>query len=304
MLDPSHWFSEMVTPDGSAFSLRITGKLHEEQTPYQFIEIYATEGFGNLMVIDGCTMLTTRDSFLYHEMLSHPALYTHAAPRRVCIIGGGDCGTLREVLKHLEVASAVQIDIDERVTRLAERYFPELTESNGDPRATRLFEDGPHWIQKAAAGSLDLIIVDSTDPVGPAVGLFTRDFFAACLRALDDGGILIQQSGSPLYHMSTLREMHQEMRGAGFGATQTLFFPQAIYPSGWWSATMAGKGIALDDFREQDAEHKPFRTEYYNAGIHRGAIAQPEFFRRGLAEADSAVWSIERARSHRPKATP
>lgn len=283
MFDPKHWFSEVVESDGSAFSLKLHDRLHTEQTPFQRIDIYATKCFGNLMVIDGCTMLSTRDNFLYHEMMSHPALFTHQAPRRVCIIGGGDCGTLREVLKHPGVESAVQIDIDERVTRLAETYFPELTASNDDPRAQLLFEDGVRWIQEAAPGSLDLIIVDSTDPVGPAVGLFTSAFYADCWRALGAGGILVQQSESPLYHMAILRQMHAAMREASFTDTRTLFFPQPIYPSGWWSATLAGKAAVLADFRVADAENKAFTTEYYNAEIHRAALAQPEFFRRGLA---------------------
>lgn len=283
MLDPKTWFSEISAPDGAAFSLKITEKLHEERSPYQHIEIFATEGFGNLMVIDGCTMLSTRDNFLYHEMMSHPALFTHPDPKRVCIIGGGDCGTLREVLKHPGVEQAVQIDIDERVTRLAEIYFPELTASNADARALLLFEDGVRWIQQAEAGSLDLIIVDSTDPVGPAVGLFTSDFYAECRRALGSGGILVQQSESPLYHMRILAGMHAAMRSAGFSEARTLFFPQAIYPSGWWSATMAGSDRELADFRAEDAARKGFETLYYNAEIHRAALAQPEFFRRALA---------------------
>ncbi len=282
MLQSSQWFSEIAADDASAFSLKIRAKLHEEQTPYQRIEIYATEGFGNLMVIDGCTMLSSRDNFLYHEMMSHPALFTHPDPRRICIIGGGDCGTLKEVLKHPQIESAVQIDIDERVTRLAERYFPELAESNADPRAQLLFEDGVRWIQRAEAGSLDIIIVDSTDPVGPAAGLFTSAFQADCRRALAPHGVLIQQSESPLYHMRILREMHTAMRTAGFSASRTLFFPQAIYPSGWWSATMASKDGDLSTFRHDDARDKPFETHYYNAEIHHAALAQPEFFRRAL----------------------
>jgi spermidine synthase len=283
MLDPNAWFSEIAADDGAAFSLRIRERLHREQTPYQQIEIYATEGFGHLMVIDGCTMLSTRDNFLYHEMMSHPALFTHRDPKRVCIIGGGDCGTLHEVLKHAGVERAVQIDIDERVTRLSEIYFPELTASNEDPRAELLFEDGVQWIQQAPAGSLDLIIVDSTDPIGPAVGLFTRDFYAECRRALGSDGLLVQQSESPLYHMRILTDMHAAMRDAGFGSAQSLFFPQPIYPSGWWSATMAGGERPLTSFRIEDAESKPFETRYYNAAIHRAALAQPEFFRRALA---------------------
>ncbi|MFB1488612.1 MULTISPECIES: polyamine aminopropyltransferase [unclassified Thiocapsa] len=284
MLDPNTWFSEVAAADGAAFSLRISSKLHEEQSPYQHIEIYETEGFGNLMVIDGCTMLSSRDNFLYHEMMSHPALFTHPDPKRVCIIGGGDCGTLREVLKHPGVEQAVQIDIDERVTRLSEMFFPELTASNGDARAHLLFEDGVRWIQEADAGSLDIIIVDSTDPVGPAVGLFTSEFYAHCRRALGTGGILVQQSESPLYHMCILTEMHTAMRSAGFRNTGSLFFPLPIYPSGWWSATMAGTDLSVGDFRVDDAARKAFDTLYYNAEIHRAALAQPEFFRRALAE--------------------
>jgi spermidine synthase len=284
MLDPNAWFSEVAAPDGAAFSLRINEKLHEEQTPYQYIEIYATQAFGNLMVIDGCTMLSSRDNFLYHEMMSHPALFTHPDPKRVCIIGGGDCGTLREVLKHPGIERAVQIDIDERVTRLSEIYFPELTASNGDARAHLLFEDGVRWIRQAEAGSLDLIIVDSTDPVGPAVGLFTSDFYADCRRALGSRGILVQQSESPLYHMRILTEMHAAMGTAGFADARTLFFPQPIYPSGWWSATMASSDLSLVEFRVEDARRKDFDTVYYNAEIHRASLAQPEFFRRALAQ--------------------
>src|SRR5690606_11377001 len=157
---------------------------------------------GRLMVIDGSIMLTQRDNFLYHEMMSHPALFTHPDPKRVVIIGGGDCGTLREVLKHASVESVVQIDIDERVTRLSERFFPELCSSNGDPRADLRFEDGIEWIKRAADGSIDVLIIDSTDPVGPAVGLFAVDFYRECCRALAANGVMVQQSESPLLHAS------------------------------------------------------------------------------------------------------
>ena len=285
MLEPNEWFTEIVEDEGSAFSLKVTEKLHEEQTPYQLIQVYATTGFGNLMVIDGFVMLTSRENFLYHEMMSHPALFTHPDPRRVCIIGGGDCGTLREVLKHPGVASVVQIDIDEGVTRAAECFFPELTNANRDPRARLLFADGIRWVQEAPAAGLDLIIVDSTDPVGPALGLFSGDFYQDCARALAPGGILVQQSESPLYHMQILTDMHAAMRRAGFDTTRSLFFPQTVYPSGWMTATMARPGASLEVFRTADARDKPFETQYYNAEIHQAALAQPEFFRRALAQA-------------------
>ena len=282
MLDNDQWFTEICTQDGSAFSLKVSKKLHEEQTLFQRIEIYATENFGNLMVIDGYYMLTARENFIYHEMLSHPALFVHPAPEHVVIIGGGDCGTLREVLKHDEVKRARQVEIDERVTRLAEEFFPELCTANTDPRADLLFADGIQWMKDAESSSIDIVMIDSTDPIGPAEGLFTEAFYRDCYRALGDEGILVQQSESPLYHMGIIKPMREAMQAAGFSDTQTLFFPQPCYPSGWWSATLAGKQSLDKQFREADARNKRFETRYYNAAIHSAALAQPEFFSKSL----------------------
>jgi len=272
------WYSEASIETGSAFSLTLTdkGKLHEEQTPFQKIEVFETETFGNLMTIDGLVMLTTRDNYLYHEMMSHPVLFTHPAPKRVLIIGGGDCGTLREVLRHPDIEKAQQVDIDEGVTRAALKYFPELCESNDDPRAELHFDDGLKWIKESAPGSYDIIIVDSTDPIGPAEGLFGEAFFRDCLRALGEDGILVQQSESPLLHMELLEDIHRYMRRAGFGATQTLQFPQPVYPSGWWTCTMATKN-AFNGFREADSANRPFKTRYYSPEVHKGALALPPF---------------------------
>jgi len=280
-MNPSQWFTEQVPWAETAFSLKIKQKLHEEQSEFQHLEIYETETFGNLMVIDGCTMVSTRDNFFYHEMMSHPALYTHPNLKRVWIIGGGDCGTLKEVLKHSSVEHAVQIDIDERVTRLAEIYFPELCESNNDPRAELKFIDGIKWVKEAAPDSVDMIIVDSTDPIGPAEGLFSDEFYRDCFNCLSENGMVVQQSESALYHMKLIGEMRNSMNSAGFSHLQTLFFPQCIYPSGWWSATLASKAD-LTTFREQDSANKPFDTVYYNVDIHIASLAQPEFFKKAF----------------------
>jgi spermidine synthase len=279
-----NWFSEAHQPSGSAISFRLKEKLHAEKTPFQTIEIYQTTDWGNLMVIDGCVMLTTRDNFLYHEMMSHPALFTHPRAKRVVIIGGGDCGTLREVLKHEEVETCVQVDIDERVTRLAERYFPELCESNADPRATLLFADGIKYMAELEPESVDVVIVDSTDPVGPAEGLFNESFYRSCLEALRNGGILVQQSESPFVHLDLIKSVRTYMRAAGFHSVRTLPFPQPCYPSGWWSCTLARKAIDLSGFRERGAKTKQFETRYYNVDVHRAALAQPEFMRDVLGE--------------------
>ncbi|AJQ92214.1 polyamine aminopropyltransferase [Gynuella sunshinyii] len=279
------FFTEIWTPEGSAFSLEIEEKLHEEQSEFQKIEIYRTRHWGNLMVLDGCYMVTDRDNFLYHEMMTHPVLFTHTNPRKVVVIGGGDCGALKEVLKHPNVTEAWQVEIDERVTRLSEQYFPDLCSSNSDPRAHFYFGDGIQWIKDAEPGSIDIIIVDSTDPVGPAEGLFNKAFFETCLRALGDNGILVQQSESPLFHSQTIiRDMIAEMRQAGFCHFQTLPFPQPIYPSGWWSCTMASKNVSVNEFRYDHAQEKVFATHYYNADLHRGAMALPEFMKRDLEQ--------------------
>jgi spermidine synthase len=277
-----NWFSEVSVESASAFSLQVSEKLHEEQTPYQKIEIYHTKKFGNLMVIDGFIMLSGMDNFLYHEMMSHPAIFTHPKPEKILIIGGGDCGTLREVLRHEIVNKVWQVEIDERVTRVSEQFFPELCASNNDPRAQILFADGIKWVEEAASDSLDIIIVDSTDPIGPAKGLFSAPFYKQCHRVLKNNGLIIQQSESPLIHMQILKDMHNAMRDSSFHEVKTLSFPQPVYPSGWWSATMACKDMPISGFREQDVLSKPFETQYYNAPIHRACFAMPEFFLREI----------------------
>lgn len=279
----NHWFTETFDSEGSAFSLKIKRKLDSVQSEFQLIDIYETETFGNLMVIDSCTMVSTRDNFVYHEMMSHVPMFAHPNPKKVAIIGGGDCGTLREVLKHSGVEQAWQIDIDEQVTRMSEKYFPELCESNNDPRANILFDDGINWVKNAEPESLDIIIIDSTDPVGPAEGLFAVDFYRDCFKALKQNGIVVQQSESPLYHTkSIIKKIYQDMAEVGFTSAHTFPFPQVIYPSGWWSCTVASKGGEATDFRIEDIIDKDFHTEYYNANIHAAGLAMPEFMQREL----------------------
>jgi len=279
----SSWYTEQWAGQGSAISLKVVKKLHDEQSPYQRIEIFETETFGRLMTLDGLVMVTDRDNFVYHEMMSHPALFTHPNPKRVLIIGGGDCGTLREVLRHSTVEVAEQVELDERVTRVSEQYFPELCEKNSDPRARLLFTDGIQWVADAQPDTYDVIIVDSTDPVGPAAGLFSETFYRNCLRALRPRGIVVGQSESPLFHPDLIVSMHQAMRAAGFDDTVTLQFHQVTYPSGWWSNTMACKGGSLSGFREDAARGRDFPTRYYNAAIHLAARSLPEFLVQRLA---------------------
>ncbi|WP_293397938.1 polyamine aminopropyltransferase [Nevskia sp.] len=277
------WFSEPVDATGTAFSLKLGERVHSEQTPFQKIEIFKTETFGWLMTIDGCTMVSTRDNFLYHEMMSHPALNSHPAPEHVVIVGGGDCGTLREVLKHPEVKTATQVEIDERVTRLSEQYFPELCIANNDPRATLFFGDGLAWMKDVAPASLDVIIIDSTDPVGPAEGLFGAKFYVDCLRALKPGGLLVQQSESPILHLPLITEMHKFMRQAGFAQTRLIHFPQTIYPSGWWSGSIAQKTAGPLAARLDEQAIEAMDCQFYNVDTHHAAFALPTFVKKAIA---------------------
>ena len=279
----SSWYTEQWAEQGSAISLRIKRKLHDERSPYQRIEIFETETFGRLMTLDGLVMVTDRDNFVYHEMMSHPALFTHPNPRTVLIVGGGDCGTLREVLRHKEVTRVDQVELDERVTRVAEQFFPSLCASNTDPRAKFHFDDGIKWVADADTGAYDVIIVDSTDPVGPAAGLFSEAFYRDCLRALSNDGVLVGQSESPLFHAELIVAVHRALRSAGFADVASMSFAQCTYPSGWWSATLARKNGRADRFREAQASAPTFATRYYNASLHRASFALPQFLVEALA---------------------
>ncbi len=271
-LDTEKWFTEVYPEDGCALSLELSEKLHEEQTAWQKLEIYRTTGFGKLMLLDGCIMLTSRDNFIYHEMMTHPGLCMHPAPENVLIIGGGDCGCLSEVLKHPAIKHVRQVDLDERVTWASEKYFPELCESKNDPRAELSFTDGVAFIEQAISGSYDIIIVDSVDPVGQAARLYGEEFYRACYKGLSANGILVAQSESPLFHHDLIQSMQSRMAEAGFNDATTLFFPQCTYPSGWWSASVAFKAGRPSNHRSVDIE-----TKYYNNAIHQAAQAMPQF---------------------------
>lgn len=283
MTEMGKWLVEASDETGAMFGVAFSEKLHEEQSEFQKIEVYKSDTFGNVLLIDGLYMVTERDNFIYHEMMAHLPLFTHPKPKNVVIIGGGDCGTLLEVLKHPDVENAWQIDIDERVTRVAEQYFPELTAANNDPRAHISFEDGVKWMAEVEANSIDIIIVDSTDPIGPGEGLFRLPFYQSCHRALADGGIVVQQSESPLFHMGLLKNMIGYMGGAGFTSTRTAQFALPSYPSGWWTATLASKGGDLTALRLAN-ERPSFETQYYNRSIHQAAFAMPSFFVDHLAD--------------------
>lgn len=275
------WIEERLDSDGCSIGYRVHQKLHEEQSDFQLIEIWESTDFGLLMALDGCWMVTGRENFIYHEMLAQPAINSVQTPGQVAIVGGGDCGTLREVLKYPQVKQAVQIEIDERVTRVSEQFFPELCAANDDPRAKLLFEDGLAWMGSCEAESQDLILIDSTDPVGMAAGLVSADFFKACHQALSQGGVLGMQSESPLLHQDLLSDLRERLTAVGFSQVRHFLFPQPCYPTGWWCVTLAGKGATFSDVPLHLGSVE-IDNRYYNAGIHAASQQLPEFMRQRI----------------------
>lgn len=276
MLDQD-WFSEAA--GGYAMSLQIRARLHEVRSRYQHIAVYDTVSFGQMMALDGITMLCTRDHFIYHEMLTHPALFAHPCPQQVLIVGGGDCGSLCEVLRHPGLRQVTQVELDEEVTRVCERFFPELCASNQDPRVHLLFQDAVSWLSAAEAASQDIIVLDTTDPVGQAARLFAAPFYRSCHRTLRDEGILVTQSESPLLDLAILQGIRSQLRAAGFRHLETIYFPLPSYPSGWWSATLATKSRPFSALTGRLTEQQTVASRYYNSDIHRSCTATPEFLK-------------------------
>ncbi|MEM7709128.1 MAG: polyamine aminopropyltransferase [Pseudomonadota bacterium] len=276
---PAPFWVDERHESGSAIGFEMVELLTEERTPFQHIKIFESRGFGRVMSLDDCWMLTQRENYLYHEMMSHPALACHDRPSQVAIVGGGDCGVLQQVLRHETVTQATQIEIDERVTRLSEQFFPELCASNADPRARLLFEDGLAWVARQQK-SLDVLVIDSTDPVDMAAGLFEQGFYESCHQALKGDGILALQSESPMLHVSLISQIRERLAASGFVEIRHLLFPQPCYPGGWWSATLASAGTRLDRFRDLD---NLIPCNYYSRAIHQAASTLPPGLARSLA---------------------
>jgi spermidine synthase len=267
--------------DAARISIRVSEKLHEEQSAYQKIAVYDSPFFGKVLTLDDLMMLTERDEFVYHELLVHVPLCAHPEPRNVLIIGGGDCGCAREVLKHESVERVVQCDIDERVTRVSEQYFDWVSEVEADPRVELLFDDGIRYIERNRA-TFDLVIVDSTDPKGPAVGLFLRDFYEKVALALKPGGIMTAQTESPMWDPGCVGPIFDEIRAA-FQYAHAYLGWVPVYPSGCWSLAWASNDRDFDEFFDEPrAAVLEESCRYYNRAIHRAAFALPNFARSAV----------------------
>jgi len=259
--------------------IRCREKLHEEQSPYQKITVYESAFFGRFLTLDDIIMFTERDEFVYHEMLAHVPLCSLPEPKNVLIVGGGDCGCLREVLRHPSVERVVQCEIDERVTRVCREFFPWARAAAAEPRAQLVFDDGVKLVERSEK-AFDLVIVDSTDPKGPSVNLFFRDFYARAARALKPGGVLVAQTESPHWDADMVAAIYSELRAA-FTKVDAYLGWIASYPSGAWSWAYASNGRRHDDYFD-DERARLLETEcrYYNSAVHTGAFAIPNFVRR------------------------
>ena len=260
--------------------------LFSEKSPYQKVEVYETDTWGNLMTIDGMVMLSEKDEFVYHEMMTHVGLFAHPDPKRVLIIGGGDGGSAREVLRHPGVEQVDMVEIDEAVVRASKQFLPNVGDFD-NPKLNVLYEDGIAFV-KNVTKPYDVIIIDGSDPVGPAEGLFKKDFYDACYNALSGNGVLTAQTESPWvpsYHESISGLFSILDKVFTISKMYLAYIP--LYPTGMWSMAYASKGIdplskEVLDRVEQGLSTLNATMKYYNKEVHQGAFAIPNFVRKLL----------------------
>ena len=264
-------------------TLRVTRRLHEERTPYQYLEIYESPLFGRMLVLDGAVQTTEGDEFAYHEMLAHPALCTHPAPRRVLIIGGGDGGLLEEVLKH-PVERVTMVEIDEAVVRAARQHLGTICRrAFDDPRTALVIGDGIAYVRKTE-DRFDVVLVDSPDPQGPAAGLFAPEFYAHVGRRLTPDGLVAVQSGSAVYQQDLIRTVRRHL-GAAFPIVRTYLATVAAYPGGLWSFSLGSLG--RDPLTAEPTAIAQrigeFGLRYFTASRHHAAFDLPPYLRGEVA---------------------
>jgi spermidine synthase len=263
---------EFHTPSNGIF-FRARRRLDSERTPFQKLEIYETDSYGRVLLLDGLVQTTEKDEFFYHEMLVHPAMMTHQRPRDVLVIGGGDGGALREVLRY-PVKRAILVEIDARVIEVCRKQFPGLAASFEDRRVEIAVEDGNRYIRETNR-RFDVIVVDSSDPVGPSAILHQKTFFAALKRCLRVDGTIVAQAGAPLYHLEHLRKKRRFLK-ALFESASYYLGPVPTYPGGLWCYVFLSD---RNDPLRIERRIPPKKLKFYNPDVHRAAFALPEFLK-------------------------
>lgn len=270
--------------DGYAQSFTVTKQLFEVKTEHQYLEIVETPFMGRVMLLDGVVQTTEKDEFIYHEMMVHVPLFAHPSPKRVLIIGGGDGGILREVLRHENVEHVTQVEIDGSVIDMCKEYFPNHSQGAYDnPRANIVIADGKEFVANCQ-DKFDVIIADSTDPIGPGEVLFTSDFYAdEKNNCLAEGGIMVAQNGVPFMQGEELTNTYQRL-GKLYNDASFYVMPVPTYVGGFMSLAWATDDESL---RKQTVEQiqarvdaAGFETRYYNADMHVAAFALPNYVRK------------------------
>ena len=271
------WYDETLDPDLRQ-RLRISKVLHHEKTAHHDLMVFENPSLGRVLALDGAIQTTEGDEYVYHEMLTHTPILGHGRAKRVLIIGGGDGGVLREVLRHEGVERAVLVDIDETVIALSREHLPTL--SNGafdDPRAEIVIADGARFVHQTGE-RFDIVIVDSTDPIGPGEALFAESFYAGCKRCLMPGGILVTQNGVPAVQGFEVTQSHQRL-STHFADVAFYLAPVPTYHGGFmafgWASDNAGVRATTLETIEARYKAAAIATRYYNPEIHQAAFALP-----------------------------
>lgn len=278
------WFSELHTPDVK-MSIRVDKQLHSEQSEYQRIDVFESEEFGRFLTLDGIMMLTEKDEFIYHEMITHVAMASNPDIKNVLVIGAGDGGTVRELTRYNTVENIDMVEIDKRVVEVCREFLPQTACRLDDPRVNIFYDDGLRFV-RGKENRYDLIIVDSTDPFGPGEGLFTGEFYGNCQNALTEKGILVNQHESPYYNedAKAMQRAHKRIREF-FDVCKVYQAHIPTYPSGHW---LFGFASRVTDPLAADADRwnsLGITTGYYNTDLHRGCFAIPNYVKKLLESA-------------------
>ncbi len=266
------WYTEYQTL-GVGITCKTSKTYHTEKTEFQEMALIETEQFGRMLVLDGTVQTTIADEYVYHEMITHVALFAHGNPKKALVIGGGDGGAIREIIKHPSIEKAVLVEIDGRVVEVCKQYLPEISCALEDSRVEVHVADGIKYVQEHK-GEFDVILVDSTDPVGPAVGLFAMDFYKSIYEALKEDGIFVAQTESPFFHKDLIRNVYRDVKSI-FPIARLYTCAIPTYPSGYWSFTMGSKKY---DPLETDISKIPeLDTKYYCPEIHNAVFKLPKF---------------------------
>ena len=280
------WFTEMHSPHVK-FSMRVDRQLYSGQSEFQRIDVFESNEFGRILVLDGFVMFTERDEFIYHEMITHIPMAVHPHAQQVLIIGAGDGGVVRELTQYPTVAHIDMVEIDELVVEVCRKYMPQTACRFDDPRVHLHFEDGLKFI-RSCEDRYDLIIVDSTDPFGPGEGLFTKEFYGNCYKALKEDGIMVNQHESPFYEgdASAMQRAHKRIVES-FPISKVYQAHIPTYASGHWLFGFASKKYhPVHDLNATAWKLLGFPTRYYTPQLHVGAFALPAYVEEMLRDVE------------------